>query len=264
MNAVAPRRGEILVEIGPGRGALTSALAARADRVLAFEIDRDLVARLRESAPPNLEVHEGDFLDVTAETLAALLERAGSASRPVRVAGNLPYNAASPILLHLGALYESGVPMTDATVMLQREVADRLLAPLGTKEYGVLSVMIRQRADVDSLLALPPGAFRPSPRVHSSVVRLRFHPPDPRPRDAQIFEAVVRAIFTRRRKTLKNALLAYTEPRRGGLSNPDAVDPVADRALAVAGLDGQRRPETLGLPELTRLADAVLDVAGPA
>jgi 16S rRNA (adenine1518-N6/adenine1519-N6)-dimethyltransferase len=160
------------------------------------------------------------------------------------VAGNLPYNVASPILFKLLALRGGGLPIGDAQVMLQREVADRLTAPPGTKDYGVLSVLIRHHADADCVLTLPPGAFRPSPKVHSAVVRLRFHPPDPAPRDADVFTAMTRAIFTRRRKTLANALQAY---RSGGI--------VA--ALERAGLDGRRRPETLTIGELVELSDAL-------
>jgi 16S rRNA (adenine1518-N6/adenine1519-N6)-dimethyltransferase len=238
VDAVAPRQGDRFFEIGPGRGALTAPLTARAAHVTAFEIDRDLAAALRRTAPPNLEIVEGDFLD----SRRAADAQAGS---PIRVAGNLPYNVASPILFKLIALFDAGVPLTDATLMLQREVADRLLAQPGTKEYGTLTVLVRLSATVDRLLALPPGAFRPAPRVKSALVRLSFHAPTPEPHDRQTFQSLVQAVFTRRRKTLENALLAYAPDR-------EAVR----RALGAAGIDGRRRPETLGIAEFVRLSDA--------
>jgi 16S rRNA (adenine1518-N6/adenine1519-N6)-dimethyltransferase len=239
VDAIAPRPDDRFFEIGPGRGALTRPLTARSAHVTAFEIDRDLVAALRGSAPPGLEVVEGDFLE---SARAVELKD----STPIRVAGNLPYNVASPILFKLIELYDSGVPLTDATLMLQREVADRLLARPGTKEYGVLGVLVGLSAGVERLLALPPGAFRPPPKVQSTLVRLRFHPPTPKPRDRQALNALVQAVFTRRRKTLENALLAYAPDSKASLR----------RALDAAGIDGQRRPETLELVEFVRLSDA--------
>ena len=133
--------------------------------------------------------------------------------------------------------------------MLQREVADRLLAAPGSRDYGVLSILIRHRASVQQLLALPPGAFRPAPRVHSALVRLRFHAADPPARDPAAFAALTQAIFTRRRKTLANALLAY----------PPALRVPPAEALARAAIDGRRRPETLDIAELVRLSDVYTD-----
>jgi 16S rRNA (adenine1518-N6/adenine1519-N6)-dimethyltransferase len=243
-SAIGAQASDVIVEIGPGRGALTHLLSAAAGRVLAFEIDRDLAPLLREAAAPNVTVVQGDFLDVTAATVREPLSNAGVADgTSLRVAGNLPYNVASPILFKLIDLVDEGLPLTDAVVMLQREVADRLTAVPGTREYGVLSVLIRHRADVDRLLALPAGAFRPQPKVQSAVVRLRFHPPQPVPRDPDVFERLTKAVFTRRRKTLANALYAYTAA--GG-----------DDALRRTGIDGRRRPETLDISELVALADA--------
>ena len=243
-GAVAPRASDVLLEIGPGRGAITHLLSAAAARVIAFEIDRDLVSSLRETVRPNVAVVEGDFLDVNAAAVRGELRRAGvPPTAALRVAGNLPYNVASPILFKLLELVDEGLPISDAVVMLQREVADRLTARPGTKEYGVLSVLIRHRAEVERLLALPAGAFRPPPKVQSAVVRLRFHPPSPPPKRPEVFEQLTKAIFTRRRKTLANALRAYTDTGVG-------------EALFRAGLDGRRRPETLAIHELVALADA--------
>jgi 16S rRNA (adenine1518-N6/adenine1519-N6)-dimethyltransferase len=258
IRAVAPGPAETFLEIGPGRGALTRPLTAAAACVVAFEIDRDLAADLRATAPANLLVVEGDFLDVSPGRLRealALACRADStldaASSAVRVAGNLPYNAASPMLFKLTELYQAGLPLSDATVMLQREVADRLLAPAGSRDYGVLSVLIRHVADVDRLLALPPGAFRPAPEVRSAVVRLRFHADEPATRSRQAFADLVQAVFTRRRKTLANALLAYAPASKTSIS----------RALDRSGIDGRRRPETLEVVEFVRLSDTFLESA---
>jgi 16S rRNA (adenine1518-N6/adenine1519-N6)-dimethyltransferase len=161
------------------------------------------------------------------------------------VAGNLPYNAASPILFKLVDLYRAGLQLGDATVMLQREVAERLLAKPGTGEYGVLTVLIGRHAGAARLLDLPPGAFRPMPKVYSTVVRLTFHPAHPPARNERTFEALTKSIFTRRRKTLSNALRAF--PASGRLAPAEA--------LARAGLDGSRRPETLSAEDLVRLSD---------
>jgi len=238
IRAIDPQPTETFIEIGPGRGALTLPLLQRARAVLAFEIDRDLAAGLRETSP-KLTVVEGDFLE-SAKTLT------GWRSTPLRVAGNLPYNVASPILFTLIDLYSSGVPIVDATLMLQREVADRLIAAPGGREYGVLSVLVQHTAEVERLLALPPGAFRPAPKVRSALVRVRFRPPEPPARDPVTLAALVRAVFTRRRKTLANALLAFPLSSR--------LAPVS--ALERAGIDGRRRPETLAVAELVRLSDA--------
>jgi 16S rRNA (adenine1518-N6/adenine1519-N6)-dimethyltransferase len=129
--------------------------------------------------------------------------------------------------------------------MLQREVADRLLAQPGSREYGVLSVLIGHSTSIERLLLLPPGAFRPPPKVRSALVRLRFRGPDPPVRDTALFSALVQSVFSRRRKTLANALRAY--------STAPPVPP--NLALSRAGIDGRRRPETLSIAEFARLSD---------
>ena len=252
MRAIDPRSADTFIEIGPGRGALTRPLAARAKRVFAYEIDRDLAAELRAEAIPNVTVVEGDVLDtLILDQLAPSAEpqqgmQLAPSPEPLRVAGNLPYNAASPIMFKLADLFAAGVPIGDATLMLQREVADRLVAAPGTREYGVLSVLLQHVATIDSLLKLPAGAFRPAPKVLSALVRLRFHPPLPTVASPQAFTGIVRAVFTRRRKTLANALHAVDT------SGQRSFGPV----LEDAGLDGRRRPETLTVAEFARLADA--------
>jgi 16S rRNA (adenine1518-N6/adenine1519-N6)-dimethyltransferase len=273
--AINPQPHETFIEIGPGRGALTRPLAARANAVIAFEIDRDLAAALRETAPGNVTVVEGDFLETASRLLADETRRGPAGS--LRSAGNLPYNVASPMMFMLADLSRRGVALADATLMLQREVADRLTAPPGSRDYGVLSVLIGHRAEVSRVLTLPAGAFRPAPKVQSAVVRLRFHDPDPPVADEDLFADIVQAVFTRRRKTLANALLAYRGPApgrgrdgvvtgsgRGGDAvvtgagrGGDAVVTGSGRdALAAAGIDGRRRPETLTIAEFARLADA--------
>jgi 16S rRNA (adenine1518-N6/adenine1519-N6)-dimethyltransferase len=245
IRAIDPKPDDVFIEIGPGRGALTRPLAALARSVTAFEIDRDLSADLRERAPANVTIVTADFLDLEADLRVHPGADTSLGPYKIRVAGNLPYNVASPILFKLRESYGAGVPLSDATLMLQREVADRLVAQSSTKEYGVLSVLIRHSARVARLLNLPPGAFRPAPKVHSSVVRLRFHAPEPPVLDSRLFTTLVQAVFTRRRKMIANALEAFAE----GASVPP------ERALDDAGIDRSRRPETLTIAEFARLAD---------
>ena len=258
IHAIAPTPDQVFLEIGPGRGALTRPLAAAAGHVVAFEVDRDLVSALQATAPPNLTIEPGDFLEVTSARLRAVLaahmrppahdlrHSTLDATAPcLRAAGNLPYNVASPMLFKLVELHAAGLPLADATVMLQREVADRLTASPGSRDYGVLAVLIGHRAQAARVLALPPGAFRPPPRVRSALVHLDFHAPRPPAIDDSLFASLVQAVFTQRRKTLANALLAF----RG-------TNGLAPReALASARIDGIRRPETLSIEELVVLAD---------
>ena len=192
-------------------------------------------------------VIEAVFLKLPFDAVKDALAAAAPEAAAYRVAGNLPYNVASPIMFRLVELSRLGLPLEDATVMLQREVADRLLAKPGSGDYGLLTVLVGHRASVDRMLNLPPGAFRPAPKVQSSVVRLRFHPPEPGVRDEAVLAGIVGAVFSRRRKTMGNALLAY-----GGLTPPSAA-----AALTSAGIDPIRRPETLSVAELCRLADFV-------
>ena len=234
LDAISPTPADRFLEIGPGSGALTLKLAARVASVAAVEIDRDLALQLRPRLPANAELVSADFLDLD---LTRYLQA------PLRVAGNLPYNISSPILFKLLAASGSG-PLVDATLMLQREVADRVAACVGTRDYGILTILTAIRADVGRVLELPPGAFRPAPRVHSTVVRLRFKRPAVNPATLAELERMVRVMFTQRRKTLLNALRPYADAHRRA----------AGSALSAAGIDPTRRPETLALPELIRLA----------
>jgi len=247
--AISPAHSDRFIEIGPGPGALTLRLAPRVAHLTAIEIDRDIAADLAAKLPPNVELVEGDILDIDLSRF--------SAAGPVRVAGNLPYNISSPILFRLIEAARLGAEpanrrepprlptrITDATLMVQREVADRLEAVPGTGDYGVLSISVQLHADVRRVLALPPGAFRPPPKVHSAVVRLTFRPPPPGLADERLFIDMVRSVFTQRRKTLSNALAPFAESR--GHSAP--------ALLRAAGVDPARRPETLAIAELVRLA----------
>ncbi|MEO7192044.1 MAG: 16S rRNA (adenine(1518)-N(6)/adenine(1519)-N(6))-dimethyltransferase RsmA [Vicinamibacterales bacterium] len=249
VQAVNPQPGDVFLEIGPGTGALTLPLAATGVPVLAVEIDRSLVADLVQRVAPNVTVVTGDILSTDVLAYLSGLEPqrppgrvdAPAPPRRFRVIGNLPYYIASPILFRLIDFRRSGHAFADATVMLQREVADRLLAKPGSKTYGVLTVMMTMHATIRRVLDLPPGAFSPKPRVSSSVVSLTFGPPAARVGDEALFERMVKAMFGQRRKTLNNALKGF--------------DPSAAAILVEAGIEGRRRPETLQLLEIARLAE---------
>lgn len=242
VDRIDPKPDETFLEIGPGRGALTRALAARVRHLVAIEIDRDLVAALPSQLPPNVTVIEQDAL---ATDFAGVL---APETAPVRVAGNLPYNVASPILFKLLRAADAGRAFTDATLMLQKEVADRAVARPGSKAYGAMAIQVALLADARQVLTLPPGAFRPPPKVTSAVVQLRFREPAEPTGDLDTFERVVRGLFQQRRKTVANAL------------DPVAASFGRDAAqlLAAAQVDGRKRPEQLTLPELAALSRAVL------
>ena len=260
VEAIEPRLEDQFLEIGPGPGALTLRLAPRVSHLTAIELDPDMIAALRPSLPANVTLVEADILEADL----ALLTN----GQRIRVAGNLPYNVSSPILFRLletrkadfrlkpeaarmaetpeaTRIARDPVELIDATLMLQREVAERIEAKPGTRDFGVLSIFVQLHADVRRLLTLPPGAFRPAPKVHSSVIRLTFRPPAVRIVDDALFESMVRTMFMQRRKTLANALRPFAERRQT----------TALGALVRAGIDPTRRPETLQLDELARLAD---------
>ena len=235
VDLVAPTSADLVVEIGPGEGALTHELARRAGRVVALEVDRTMLEPLRRRWP-TVEVVEAD-----ARTWDyGMLDR--PAGCRVLVVGNLPYSVGKPIL---AALLEARAVIDAMALMLQREVAERLAAPPGGKVYGALSVLTQVVCDVELLLRVPPGAFKPPPKVDSAVVRLtpRAEPRVPAALEAR-FRDVVRAAFARRRKTLANALAG------GGLG----LSPGEAREAATAsGVDPGRRAETLTIDEFITL-----------
>jgi 16S rRNA (adenine1518-N6/adenine1519-N6)-dimethyltransferase len=252
VTAIAPQPADRIIEIGPGRGAITVPLSARVERLVAVEVDRDLAAALEARQLANVTVLTEDVLDVDLVAIAGRMDVASASGQGaaedgarsgVRIVGNLPYNISSPILFKLLDASRSGL-FADATLMLQREVADRLVATPGTGDYGVLTLSTMVRADVVRLLDLPPGAFRPAPKVRSSVVRLDFRPPPSQVTDPELLVEIVRSVFTQRRKTMSNAL----EP----LASARGKD--ARAILAAAGLEPRRRPETFTLTEYATLA----------
>ncbi|KAF7600889.1 MAG: 16S rRNA (adenine(1518)-N(6)/adenine(1519)-N(6))-dimethyltransferase [Candidatus Dactylopiibacterium carminicum] len=224
--AIAPRPGDLLVEIGPGLGALTEPLLAASEHLHVVEIDRDLIARLKEKHDPaHLTIHEGDALKFDFGTLGS----------PLRVVGNLPYNISTPILFHLAGYADQ---VRDMTFMLQKEVVDRMVAEPDTEAYGRLSVMLQYRFNMASLFDVPPGAFRPAPKVTSAIVYLQ-----PKPAaecvctDEALLGRIVTAAFGQRRKTLRNTL-------REWLKEEDFV---------ALGIDPQARGETLGVADYVRM-----------
>jgi len=227
---IDPQPGEALVEIGPGRGAITTPLLARAGRLTVIELDRDLAVRLRRV--PGLDVVQADVLNVDFDALAA---RVGSGTK-LRVVGNLPYNISTPILFHLLGAADR---IADQHFMLQKEVVDRMAAAPGSKTYGRLSVMLQWRYDIEPLLDVPPEAFEPAPRVDSAVVRMV-------PRggtesvDAVLLGELVTVAFSQRRKLLRHTLGRWLEARGAG-----------------QGFDVQRRAEEVPVAEYLRLAAAL-------
>ena len=242
LDAVAPTPTDRVLEIGPGRGALTRPLAPRVRSLVAVELDRDLAAALEAEALPRVRVVQGDVL--TADLDAVL---AGE-TPPFRVVANLPYNVASPILFRLLAAAHAGARFSTATLMLQKEVADRLVAEPGGPDYGVLAIQAGLDADLTHLLTLPPGAFRPAPKVTSAVVQLRFRPPAVDVGSRAVFTKLVRGLFLQRRKTLRNALRPVA--RSLGVEASQLIDS--------SGLDPTRRPQTLSIADMARLSRAVL------
>jgi 16S rRNA (adenine1518-N6/adenine1519-N6)-dimethyltransferase len=227
--------GRTVVEIGPGRGAITGALAAQAGRVLAVELDHELASGLRTRFKPDrVTVVEQDVLQFDFAAAAA------QAGERLGVAGNLPYHITSPILFKLAA---SHAALELAVLMVQREVADRVTAAPGSRDYGLLTVTIQMYGQVERLFTLPPSAFSPRPQVHSTVFRWRFAP---RFADLDVAEAgflrFLRQVFAQKRKTLANNL------RAAGFAPS-----VAAAALAGAGIDAQARAEAVPVQALAAL-----------
>ena len=241
-NALGDLSARTVVEIGPGLGAITERLAARAARLIAVEFDHQLVLRLRvrfgDRPQNNVEVVEQDVLQFDFAAAAA------HARQRLALAGNLPYYITSPILLKLA---ESHAALDVAVLMVQREVADRVTAEPGTRDYGALSVTVQMYGPTERLFTLPPSAFSPPPEVHSTVFRWRFAPRFKEfGVEEQSFLRLVRLAFAQKRKTLANNL------RSAG------VDPsVTAQALEQAGIDPQARAESLPLSAFAALCQAL-------
>lgn len=253
-DAVGLSPSDAVIEVGPGQGVMTLALLERHAALTAIEIDRDLVASLQKALPASVQLIEGDVLrqswvDLAARTRAWHAAQTGDVG-DVRLVGNLPYNIASPLLIDLLHAARAGVAMRDAVVMVQREVADRISAACDTADYGPLAVVMQTWADVTRLMEVPPGAFRPMPKVHSTVLRLTWRPADIAVASVEAFDLVTRRVFQQRRKQLVNALQPLAHERGA----------TAAAWLAAAELDGTRRPGTLTRPELARLAAVVAGV----
>lgn len=231
--ALAPHAGDHIVEIGPGRGALTHELAKTVSHFDAVELDRDLLGHLQATIPADkLSLHAADALTFDFGKLV-------QQGRKLRLVGNLPYNISTPLLFHL--LDQAGC-IGDMLFMLQKEVVDRLSAAPGGKDYGRLSVMIQYRCRVEKLFDVAPGAFTPPPKVDSAVVRLApYAKPPVVVNDEARFAQVVRAAFASRRKTLRNNMKGLM---------------VADEMIK-RGIDPTRRAETLTLVEFAALSNDI-------
>jgi 16S rRNA (adenine1518-N6/adenine1519-N6)-dimethyltransferase len=189
---IAPKSDDNLLEIGPGKGAMTLPLLEKVDKLNVIEIDRDLIKILNNYNKPNLVIYEGDALSFDLNQFAP----------PIRIVGNLPYNISSPILFHL---LENRDKIIDMTFMLQKEVVERMASSHGSKVYGRLSVMMQAFFEVELIFIVPPEAFEPAPRVDSAIVYLKPLQTS-KVGDIKIFEKVVKASFAHRRKTLRNCL----------------------------------------------------------
>ena len=228
---IRPVAGQYMVEIGPGRGALTQPLLEVLGTLDVVEIDRELAAALVTALGPiaGLGVHRGDALRFDFSRLAP-------AGGRLRIVGNLPYNISTPLLFHLLA---HGDAIQDMVFMLQREVAERIVAAPSSRDYGRLSVMLQYRCDATELFSVAPHAFRPEPQVHSTVIRLVPRPPPTPVADRALFERLVRQAFGQRRKTLRNALRGWID----------------EEGFRRAGIDPTLRAETLAVADFVRLAN---------
>jgi 16S rRNA (adenine1518-N6/adenine1519-N6)-dimethyltransferase len=232
--AIDPQPDDVLVEIGPGLGALTVPLMERVRTLQVVELDRDLVARLQRRFGDRLIVHAGDALAFDFGSLH-------QADRPLRIVGNLPYNISSPLLFHLAAFADR---VRDQHFMLQKEVVDRMVAAPGSKAFSRLSVMLQVRYYMEQVLEVPPGSFNPPPKVDSAVVRMIPWPADKSPYapvDVRALGTVVTMAFSQRRKVLRNTLGALR----------DVID------FDALGFDLGRRAEEVPVADFVAVANAL-------
>ncbi|WP_321816224.1 MULTISPECIES: 16S rRNA (adenine(1518)-N(6)/adenine(1519)-N(6))-dimethyltransferase RsmA [unclassified Paraburkholderia] len=242
VDIIRPQRGERMVEIGPGLGALTGPvierLATPEAPLHAVELDRDLIGRLNKKFGALLELHAGDALAFDFGTLAVPGEKPS-----LRIIGNLPYNISSPLLFHLADFAHQVV---DQHFMLQNEVVERMVAEPGTKAFSRLTVMLQYRYVMDKVLDVPPESFQPPPKVDSAIVRMIPYAPHELPKvDAKLMGELVTAAFSQRRKMLRNTLADYRE----------RVD------FEALGFDLQRRAEDVPVDEYVRVAQALGEAA---
>lgn len=237
VQAIAPKSEQCLIEIGPGRGALTRPILDKSQQLMAIEIDRDLIEYLKPLEKNGLHLIEADALTVN---YADFVKQSDANKQQLRLIGNLPYNISTPLLLHLLDFTES---IQDMHFMLQKEVAERLAAEPGTKDYGRLSVMMQYFCTVDILFMVPPTAFFPQPKVDSSIIRITPHRVSPYESvDKAILESTVKQGFAQRRKTLRNNFKKI-------LTEADWL---------TLNIDSQRRPEELTIAEFVKIAKFVL------
>lgn len=243
VRAVGAGAGETVLEIGPGHGALTERLVGRVGRLVAVEFDAALAARLRERFGAG-----DDFRVVEADALEVDFCEAVAPAASARVVANLPYNISTAILQRLVAQRRC---LAEMVLMLQREVVERITARAGERERGFLSVLVEAYCEAETLFDVPPGAFRPVPKVWSTVVRLRVRARPPfELGDETLFRALVSAGFAQRRKTIHNNLRAAPEGLRARVERAGGPE----RVLEAAAVEPRRRAETLTLEEWARLS----------
>ena len=246
VNAVDPGPEDLVIEIGPGLGVLTRALAPRCGRLAAIEIDKELIPILKETLRdhPNVTVVNQDVLNVDMKQLIGEFSvlPSGQRIRSVKIAGNLPYYITTPIIM---SLLEAELPIESITMMVQKEVADRLMSPPSKEGYGVLTLHAAYYSTIDYIRDVDRLCFRPVPKVQSSVLRLNIQKERAvQPKDPDLMFRLIKAGFGQRRKTLINAL-------KGGGFDADGIS----AALQQAGIDGRRRAESLSLEEFAAIAD---------
>lgn len=230
IDAIDPRQGEAMVEIGPGLAAMTALLLKQLGSMHVVELDRDLVARLEKSyAREALTVHSADALQFDFGSIPV------PEGQKLRVVGNLPYNISSPLLFHLADFAHL---IEDQHFMLQKEVVERMVAEPGSKTYGRLSVMLQWRYDMRLMFIVPPTAFDPPPQVESAIVRM-IPVKAQLPCDAQMLSNVVQKAFSQRRKVIRNCLAGMA----------------TEQQIEAAGIDPTLRPEAVGLVEYVALAN---------
>jgi 16S rRNA (adenine1518-N6/adenine1519-N6)-dimethyltransferase len=215
VRAVHPQKNDVIVEIGPGKGAITQLLADSCDNISVIELDRDLVPwlRVKFEKHPGFQLFQADALQFDfAQLVKCDLDKEGIAprTRPLRIVGNLPYNISTPLIFHLLTYSEQ---VSDMHFMLQKEVVKRMAAKVGDSAYGRLGIMVQYYCDVENLFEVPPHAFDPAPKVDSAIVRLVPHKQKPyAATHFQTFEKLVNVAFQQRRKTLRNALKQLLSP----------------------------------------------------